>query len=138
VTRDELLRLAAQAAEQAETHEKLAAQLRRQEARFREMAEEALSIRGNRSIIGSNMELATPGATKKVRIAAGRTKRNHQAKRAFLEHGKTDEDISKEVGVGRSTVNAWYAGSRSIPGKHAKHFEKKYGVPRSAWAKVAE
>jgi hypothetical protein len=96
----------------------------------------------HRSIVGSKMQLQNAPTTKKMRIAASRTKRAHPAKKIWLESGRTDKDIAKEVGVGRSTVSAWMAepgtdGFRPIPRRLAERFLRDDKIPLEAWARIA-
>ena len=144
-TRAQLERLATEADRDAAAWEARAAAAREQARELRRLAamvdRSVLQGTERRSIIGSKMVLETTPTTKKLRIAAGRTKRDHAAKRAFLEHGKTDSDIAAEAGVSRATVSAWMAegdGLRSIPRALAERFRKRYGVPLTAWAKIAD
>lgn len=112
-------------------------------------AKSGLSTKQSRSILRSNMHLENAPTTKSVRIAAGRTQRKHPAKRAWLEAGKTDQDIADECAkvlrvekVGRSTVNSWCAkgdAARPVPSKIVEHFAKPpYRIPRDAWAKIGD
>lgn len=147
-TRRQFERLAEQADRQAVALEARAAVARQQAVELRRLAgmvdrSGLPDTQEHRSIFGSKMHLETLPTTKKLRIAASRTKREHAAKRAFLEAGKTDGDIAIEVGVSRATVSAWMAGVdddgvRSIPRRHANYFLKKYKIPLTAWAKLGE
>lgn len=153
-TRAQLERLADQAARDADELEARATAARAQEKALRALAaqvDKRPALRGvqqPRSINGSKMQLQTAGTTKSLRIAAGRTKREHPAKRRFLEAGKTDTDIALEAAkvlgvkkIGRSTVSAWMAkgsGFRPPPRKLAEHFEKKYGLPLDTWPRLGD
>lgn len=95
-----------------------------------------------RSIIGSKMELDTEPKTKRVKIAAGRTQQETDAKRALLEAGVTPAEVATERGVGRSTVNAWCLGTRGIPERHRAALSKSHGkrkaIDPTVWPKLAE
>ena len=148
MTPSELLTAAVTAEKQAEEMESVARELRVQAREFRKLAKARLLMSHGRSILGSKMQLENEPTTKSLRIAAGRTKRRHPAKRAFLEAGKTDDDIAKEAAavvkrdVSRATVSAWMArgaNARPIPRALVEHFRKPpYRIAPDSWAKIAD
>ncbi len=97
-----------------------------------------LTTGAKRSIVGSKVEANVTGKSRFVRQAASRTRRDSEAKRTLLEAGYTDQDVADALKVGRSTVNAWFSGARSIPAVHVKTLAAApFKVPASAWPRVA-
>lgn len=91
-----------------------------------------------RSMLGSKMELQNERVNKRVKIAATMTEDATKAKRALLEAGVTPQDVADSLGVGRSTVNAWCNGTRSIPKRYASKLLKQHRIPLDAWQKTGE
>jgi len=92
---------------------------------------------------GSDMTgIDTSGATRALKIAVGRSRREHPAARAWYEHGKTISAIAGEIGETRARVNSWLTDDpvalRPIPRKHVAYFERTYGIPATAWRRVAD
>lgn len=93
----------------------------------------------NRSI--GSMDVDTTGQPARVKLGAARARRKHPAQRALYEHGKTVTSIAAELGEGRPRVNAWFAdgeANRPIPRRHAERLRDRYGIPLSAWARIAD
>lgn len=123
---------------EAERVEAEGARLTAYGAALRELARNApLTIARDRSIVSSKVEANVATKSRYVRQAASRTRRTSEAKRLLLEAGMTDQLIADALHVGRSTVNAWFGGKRSIPRSLAAKLEKLHGVPVSAWPNVA-
>lgn len=94
--------------------------------------------RQRRSIVRSKVEANVSSQSRYVRQAAARTRSESEAKRLLLEAGWTDSRVAKLLKVGRSTVNAYYSGRRSIPDEHAEKLSgPPWNVPRSAWPRIA-
>lgn len=134
---EELLR---EAREQIPQIEETIARLREQEKGFREKAESRLSLtEPSSSMFGSKMELQNAGAKDRhVKTAATMTKRETRARKALLNANLTPQDVASELKVGRSTVNAWLTGTRSIPKHHARTLKEKRRIPLDAWEKLGE
>jgi hypothetical protein len=132
------LREAAEAARaEAQQLERQALALREQARLLDETADKApLTIGRERSIVGSKVEANVSGRDRYVRQAASRTRRTSEAKKLLLEAGMTDSKVADLLGVGRSTVNAWFGGKRPIPAAHAAKLEKLHAVPLSAWPRI--
>ncbi len=139
-TRDELLRLAEQADRDAVELERHAAISRDQAKKLREMADEVLPmVASQRSMLGSKMELQNAGAkSKRVKIAAKMTEHETPAKKALFAANVTPQEIADELGVGRSTVNAWCNGTRSIPRRYRERLLKKRNIPVGVWPNQAD
>lgn len=76
-----------------------------------------------------------------VRRAVGRATRNHPAQKKLYKAGVTITELAKELNEGRPRVSAWFAegeGNRPIPQRYAKRLLDKYGIPMSAWHRVAK
>lgn len=131
LTRDDLLAEARRVRLEAAKLEVYAAELER-------LAESApLTIAGKRSIVSSKVEANVATKSRFVRQAASRTRRDSEAKKLLLEAGMTDQLVADLLRVGRSTVNAWFGGKRSIPRAYAEKLQKLHAVPVSAWPNVA-
>jgi DNA-binding transcriptional regulator YiaG len=94
------------------------------------------SIREERSMLSSKMELQNERVNKRVKISATMTSESG-AKRALLEAGITPRDVAALLGVGHSTVNAWCTGARSIPRAHVDRLREKHKIPAKVWPKIA-
>jgi len=134
VDRDELLRLADQAAALALENEKTAAMLRRQEARFREMAEEVtrervLHNRLQPSTVNGNMHSA-----QRLAISAGVSGDDAflQTIRSAKPKGYTQNALATAIGVSDGLLSLYRHGKRKIPLKRAKRIEKLTGWPADA------
>lgn len=95
---------------------------------------------GSDRTIGA-MDVDTTGRDVSVKVGAGRATRRHPAQRILYEKGHTVTSIAKELNEGRPRVNAWFAegeANRPIPRRHAEYLFEKYGIPLSAWKRVAE
>jgi len=87
------------------------------------------------------MDVDTTGREVSVKVGAGRATRKHPAQRTLYENGRTISSIAKELNEGRPRVNAWFAkgeANRPIPARHAQYLLEKYGIPLSAWARIAD
>lgn len=99
------------------------------------------NMQQDRSMLGSKMELRNADAkSTRVKIAAGMTDNETPARKAILDANVTPQDIAKELGVGRSTVNAWCNGTRSIPTKYREALARGHGprkpIRPSVWSKI--
>jgi DNA-binding transcriptional regulator YiaG len=122
---------------------KMAAAMRDQAVRLRALADE-LEAKGlpvttaSSSMLRSKMELQNERVNKRVKIAATMTTGATEAKRALLEAGLTPQDVATARKVGRSTVDAWCRGTRSIPRADRDWLKSRYGIPLRVWKKQAE
>jgi hypothetical protein len=92
------------------------------------------------SIIPS-MDIDTRGMPAAVRKGAGRSTRKHVGLKRLYEAGVTVSALATELGETRARVSSWFAegsSNRPIPARHAEYLQRRYGVPRSVWARVAE
>lgn len=106
---------------------------------LRELVETGFtSIKRERSMLSSKMELENARVNKRVKIAATMTGNATKAKRALLEVGLTPQDVADKRKVGRSTVDAWCRGTRSIPRADREWLKAEYGIPFHVWKKQAE
>lgn len=139
-TRAQLEKLADEAAASAAEHGRLRAVMLEQERQLRAMAAQALpSTSAERSMLGSKMELQNAGAkSTRVKISAARTEQDTDAKKALLDANLTPQDVADTLKVGRSTVNAWCNGTRSIPRRYRDKLADKHGIPASVWKSQAE
>jgi len=91
-------------------------------------------------MFSSKMELEKPPANKRVSIAVGMTDNETPARKAVMEAGVTPADIASELGVGRSTVQAWITGDRSIPRSCRDALAKPKGARKAikagVWKKI--
>jgi hypothetical protein len=95
-----------------------------------------LTIGSNRATIRSNVQLDLSGKSARVKNAGSRTRKGSAAKQAMLLANKTDADAAEACKVGRSTVNAWVNGTRSIPPQHEKTLAKApFFIPPGSWPK---
>jgi hypothetical protein len=106
-----------------------------------EAARAGLTMRPKRSRLGSTMQAATD-QPRNVRIAAGHAARAKraapsEARRLLLAAGQTPSMVAKALKVGRSTVQAWLDGTRGISEPHVEAASKRWGIPRSAWPRIA-
>jgi DNA-binding transcriptional regulator YiaG len=145
-TRKALERLAEQAERDRVAWQARADAAERQRDELRRMAEDMkaaeealLSMKADSSMLGSKMELQNAGAkSKRVKIAASMTEQETDAKRALLAANLTPQDVADALGVGRSTVNAWCNGTRSIPRRYRDRLKKDHRIPPGVWKKTAE
>ena len=111
-----------------------AAANRAQAVAFRALAENPLSrIPKERSMLSSKMEELSAATKKRVNISRSMTDNPTKARKAILDAGLTPQDIADTLGVGRSTVNAWCNGTRSIPQRYAERLLKRHHIPLDAW-----
>jgi hypothetical protein len=89
----------------------------------------------NRSNISSNMQAETEGKSRRTKISAGRAQKETPSRLASVAADLTDLMIADITGAGRSTVQAWHSGARSIPRAHAEKLAKR-GIPVSSWPKI--
>lgn len=76
-----------------------------------------------------------------VKRGKGRSTRKHPAQLKFYEHNVTIKDVAKELGETRARVSSWMADGdalRAIPRNQAEKLRDKYGVPLSAWKRIAD
>ena len=69
--------------------------------------------------------------------------RRHPFVAALLRERLTIAEIARELKASPSTVKAWYKkptddGARPIPRAMADKIRERYGVPLSAWSRIAE
>jgi hypothetical protein len=140
-TREELLALADKYAALAKHFDKRAAQCRDTEARIRaDAANTAIDMNDTDSTLRT-MDVNTAGRSASVKRGAGRATRKHPAQKKLYEKGKTITDIAADLGEGRPRVSSWFAGgdaNRPIPRRHAEKLHDKYGIPLSAWSRIAD
>jgi hypothetical protein len=110
---------------------------RLERARAREAESRLTNMLPKRSMLSSKMELQKPPTSTRVKIAATKTERASDAKRALLEAGLTDGDVAKLLKVGRSTVNAWCGGTRPIPQRYAEALKTKHKISLNVWPKTS-
>jgi hypothetical protein len=92
-----------------------------------------------RSMLSSKMELQNAGAkSKRVKIAASMTEQDTPAKKALFAANLTPQEVATALGVGRSTVNAWCNGTRSIPRRYRELLASKHRIPAKVWKNRAE
>lgn len=147
-TVEQLLSLADKIAGDIKRAEEVAAtipQLRKTERGLRKMAAEQAGesrLRIDRSErIMPDMDVNTHSHDARVRSGAGRATRKHPAQKKLYERGKTITSIASELKEGRPRVSAWFAdgeANRPIPKRHAETLKEKYGIPLSAWSRVAD
>lgn len=87
------------------------------------------------------MNVDTTGRDAKVKIGASRSRRKHPALKKLYEAGVTVTALAQQLKEKRPSVSAWFAagaGNRPVPRRHADTMEEKYGIPLSAWLKLAD
>jgi len=95
--------------------------------------------RTNRIMHG--MDVNTSAHPESVKRGAARATRKHPAQRKLYERGRTITDVAKELGEGRPRVSAWMAkgeANRPIPRRHAETLRARYGIPLTAWDRIAD
>ena len=108
-------------------------------ARLEDELEPLQFITPDSSMLGSKMELQNAGAkSKRVKIAASMTEQETPAKKALLAANLTPQDVADALKVGRSTVNAWCNGTRSIPKRYRDQLKKDHRIPPGVWKKTSE
>lgn len=95
--------------------------------------------RSNR--IMRDMDVNTTGQPSGVKRGAARATRKHPAQKKLYEQGRTITDVARELREGRPRVSAWFAegeANRPIPRRHAETLRQRYGIPLTAWARIAD
>lgn len=92
-----------------------------------------------------NDTLDTMNATGIAPARRGRpsTRQKHPFVAALIKHRTTATEVATQVGRSKSTVKAWYKDPkgdafRPIPKEIAEMLRDRYGVPLSAWARIAD
>jgi hypothetical protein len=138
---DEYRADAAMLEEKARQFAKLAEEAREKERILREdAANTAIDMNDTDSTLRT-MDVNTAGRSASVKRGAGRATRKHPAQKKLYEKGKTITDIAADLGEGRPRVSSWFAGgdaNRPIPRRHAEKLHDKYGIPLSAWSRIAD
>jgi plasmid maintenance system antidote protein VapI len=91
--------------------------------------------------IVSNVQVQAPNLTAEVKRAAGRATRNGDAQKLLYEKGQTIAGLAKLLGESRPRVSKWFGTAeenRPIPRATAERLQREYGIPISAWSRVAE
>jgi hypothetical protein len=73
--------------------------------------------------------------------AAGRATRGGEAQRLLYEKDMTIAKLAEQLGEGRARVSKWFGTAeenRPIPRKYAEQLLKDYGIPLSAWSRIAD
>lgn len=86
------------------------------------------------------MDVNPGNATAAVKRAIGRATRKHLAQVKLYEKGVTITALAAELGETRARVSSWFAdgdANRAVPERHVETMRKKYGIPRSAWTRIA-
>jgi hypothetical protein len=76
-----------------------------------------------------------------VKRGKGRSTRKHPAQEIFYKKGTHIKAVAAELGETRAWVSSWMADGdacRAIPRRHAEYLKEKYGVPLSAWHRIAD
>lgn len=111
--------------------------LRQAEEAAEELAGRLTNTQQDRSMSGSKMELRNVETkSTRVRIAAAMTEQETPARKAILDANVTPQEIADELKVGRSTVQAWIDGTRSIPDGHVEALSKPHGTRRAIRPRV--
>lgn len=100
----------------------------------------AVDTGGTKRIIRT-MDVNTHGSPANVKRGAGRATRKHPAQKRLYEKGKTITDVASDLGEGRPRVSSWFAdgdANRPIPRRHAEKLRDKYGIPLTAWSRIAD
>ena len=87
------------------------------------------------------MNVNTEGQSAAVKRGAARATRKHVAQQKFYEAGKTITQVAEDMKLTREQVSSWMAkgsGNRPIPARYAELLRKTYGIPRSAWTRIAD
>ena len=146
-TRRELAEIAAQEAALAERKRRLLHLAKEQIADDAKLvgAERAafLGLTGGATgRIVSTMDVDGTGQSEAVKRGIARGRRNHPAQVAFYENGVTIKDVAAELRETRARVSAWMSADpkavRAIPSRHAEHLKRRFGIPLSAWARIAD
>ena len=112
---------------------------------YRETLEHALKAsmqltRTGKARSVSTVQVNSPGLSGYTKRAATRSNREHEGLRILYEHDITQSALARELKESRSRVASWFAEgelNRPIPRVIAQHLQAKYGVPLSAWSRIA-
>lgn len=83
----------------------------------------------------------SPKISGDTKRAAGRATRKSEAQRRLYERDMTIAKLAEKLGEGRARVSKWFGTAeenRPIPRRYAELLLKEYGIPMSAWARIAE
>lgn len=87
------------------------------------------------------MDVNTGSNDARVKAGAGRATRKHAAQKKLYQRGMTISSLAIELKEGRPRVSAWFAegeANRPIPKRHAEKLRDKYGIPLTAWSRIAD
>jgi len=93
------------------------------------------------SIVSSVQLQGTPKVSSSTLRAAGRATRGGEAQRRLYEKDMTIAKLAEKLGEGRARVSKWFGTAdenRPIPRRYAEQLLKEYGIPLSAWARIAD
>jgi len=91
--------------------------------------------------IVSPVDVQAPNLSSTTKRAAARAKRKGDAQRMLYEKNTTIAQLALELGETRARVSKWFGTpeeNRPIPMHHAVYIRDKYGIPLSAWSRIAE
>jgi hypothetical protein len=150
-TPETLRRLANEADEQAASLRREADILEQQGVTLRKLADDKESSglqHGTGERIISAMDVNASGQSSAVKRGAARATRKHPAQVKLYSRkvegapaGITIKDLATELDETRARVSSWFAtghANRPVPRHHAEFMRKKYGIPLSAWARIAD
>jgi AraC-like DNA-binding protein len=103
------------------------------------LSEGLTSTRTDRIV--STVDVQAPNLSSTTKRAAGRAQRKGVAQRMLYEKNTTIADLAKELGEKRARVSKWFGPpeeNRPIPKHLAERIRDKYGIPLSAWSRIAE
>jgi hypothetical protein len=89
----------------------------------------------------SKVDVDTRDHEANVKRGASRATRRHPGLRRIYEAGHTVTSLAKELRETRARVSSWFAegeNNRPIPKHQVDYLEKKYGIPRASWRRIAE
>ncbi len=90
--------------------------------------------------IVSNVQVQAPNLSHATKRAASRATRSGEAQRILYERDMTIAKLAAELGEGRARVSKWFgppSDNRPIPKTIAEQLQARYGIPLTAWSRIA-
>jgi len=91
--------------------------------------------------IVSSVDVQAPNLSADTKRAAARATRGGEAQRLLYEKDMTIPKLAKKLGEGVPRVAKWFgppSDNRPIPKRIAERLRDEYGIPLTAWSRVAE
>lgn len=93
------------------------------------------------SIVSTVQLQGSPKVSSATLRASGRASRKGEAQRKLYEADMTIAKLAVKLGEGRARVSKWFGTAeenRPIPRRYAEQLLKDYGIPLSAWSRIAD